>query len=300
MPSSRCHRPAVAVARLSGRAGRPWPQRKPWSETRSSDGAGLLRDLPVLAEDARRPRESTPPAPGGSARSPPRRSRAGAGARTARTRGRSCPCPGSRRRPARAGCGAASPARAGGRAASPRGSAAARWRDGRTDPGRATRDSYSAVPSHGRYACTAAAPVSASTAARAARTRPSSAAGCTAPAGASASRRWKEKRRSETIRPRTGSAGCVAHRPKTATSRPDSPAISHTALARRSSDVIGSRWPVAGLKRVKSRMRCCSGLVPVAIVVQTSGESGGTSERSTPERPSRTRRSSSGMAPAAR
>ena len=35
MPSSRCHRPAVAVARLSGRAGRPWPQRKPWSETRS-------------------------------------------------------------------------------------------------------------------------------------------------------------------------------------------------------------------------------------------------------------------------
>ena len=110
----------------------------------------------------------------------------------------------------------------------------------------------------------------------------------------------RPRERSETIRPRTGSAGWVAQSPKTATSRADSLTISQTAFFRRSSEVMGSRRPVAGLKRVKSRMRCASGLVPVAMVVQTSGDSGGTRDRSTPERPSRVRRSSSGIAPAAR
>ena len=99
--------------------------------------------------------------------------------------------------------------------------------------------------------------------------------------------------------PRTGSAGCVAQSPKTATSRPDSPAISQTALARRSSEVIGSRCRVSGLKRVKSRIRCSSGVLPVAMVVHTSGESEGTKDCSTPDRPSRTSRASSGMAPCA-
>ena len=47
------------------------------------------------------------------------------------------------------------------------------------------------------------------------------------------------------------------------------------AGALRSPLVIGSRWPLTGLTRRKSRMRCSSGLTPVIIVVQISGESGG-------------------------
>jgi len=117
---------------------------------------------------------------------------------------------------------------------------------------------YSCAPSQGRYSRSAACDTDASTSARAARTAASSEAGETVPAGA-ASDRWNENSRSETMRPFTGSAGCVAQSANTATSRPDSLAISQTALARRSSEVIGSRAPVCGLKRVKSRIRCSSG-----------------------------------------
>ena len=72
-----------------------------------------------------------------------------------------------------------------------------------------------------------------------------------------------------------------------------------TAGARRSAAVIGSSAPVAGSRRVKSRMRCASGPTPVVIVVQRSGESGGCCVRSTPERPSRTSAARFGMSPRA-
>ena len=71
------------------------------------------------------------------------------------------------------------------------------------------------------------------------------------------------------------------------------------AGARRSELVIGSGARRAGESRAKSRMRCSSGETPVIIVVQSSGESGGCSVSSTPRRPSRTRRWSSGIAPSA-
>ena len=87
--------------------------------------------------------------------------------------------------------------------------------------------------------------------------------------------------------------------PSTATSRPLSPAISQTAFSRRSSEVIGSRTPVAGLNLVKSGFRCCNGLVPVIMVVQMSGEILGSNERRTPARPSRTSRARLGIVPSA-
>ena len=52
-------------------------------------------------------------------------------------------------------------------------------------------------------------------------------------------------------------------------------AMFQIAGACRSSLVIGSFWPDAGLNRTKSRIRCFSGFTPVIIVVQTSGDSGG-------------------------
>ena len=73
----------------------------------------------------------------------------------------------------------------------------------------------------------------------------------------------------------------------------------HTAGTRRSSLPIGSRRPVAGLKRTKSRMRCSSGERPVIIVVHKSGDRGGCSVTSTPPLPSRSRRARFGILPAA-
>ena len=57
--------------------------------------------------------------------------------------------------------------------------------------------------------------------------------------------------------------------------------------------------PVTGLNRVKSRIRCCSGLTPVIMVVQMTGEIRGSNERRTPERPSRTSRARLGIVPSA-
>ena len=71
---SRCQRPAVALARLSGRGGRPSPHRNPWSDTTSSVGALLLRERAVVAEQPVHLAEVGPRARGCSARSRPGRS----------------------------------------------------------------------------------------------------------------------------------------------------------------------------------------------------------------------------------
>ena len=58
---------------------------------------------------------------------------------------------------------------------------------------------------------------------------------------------------------------------------PAAVAMFQSAGARRSLLVIGSFWPVTGSNCTKSRMPCSSGLVPVIMVVQMSGESAGES-----------------------
>ena len=73
----------------------------------------------------------------------------------------------------------------------------------------------------------------------------------------------------------------------------------HTAGIRRSLLVIGSFTPVAGSNCTKSRMRCSSGLVPVIIVVQTRGESGGEIVFRRPPVPSAASFASAGMTPRA-
>ena len=136
-----------------------------------------------------------------------------------------------------------------------------------------------------------------STARSVSRAHASRSAGKTTPGGGSFSEYRKPLNRSETRRPFTRSAGKVAHRPKVALVRPAYPAMFHTAGARLSSLVIGSLRPVAGEKRVKSRMRCSSGETPVIMLVQTMGESGGWIVSSAPPAPSATSRASCGMAP---
>ena len=73
----------------------------------------------------------------------------------------------------------------------------------------------------------------------------------------------------------------------------------HTAGLWRSSLVIGSRFPLTGFTLRKSRMRCWSGLTPVSIVVQISGDKGGWMVFSFPLEPSLTSFASAGMAPLA-
>ena len=101
------------------------------------------------------------------------------------------------------------------------------------------------------------------------------------------------------MRPSIVSAGYVAHRPKTAERLPPAVAMFHTAGMRRSLLVIGSFTPVEGSNCTKSRMRCSSGLVPVIIVVQTSGESGGEIVFRRPPVPSAASFASAGMTPRA-
>ena len=119
------------------------------------------------------------------------------------------------------------------------------------------------------------------------------------PGGGSWSREVKEEKRSATSSPLTGSAGQVAQRPKMATLLSPSVAMFQIAGTFRSLLGIGSSAPVAGLRRVKSRMPCSSGEAPVIIVVQTSGESGGWIVFSVAVRPSRARAARLGIMPAA-
>jgi hypothetical protein len=71
------------------------------------------------------------------------------------------------------------------------------------------------------------------------------------------------------------------------------------AGARRRLLVIGSLAPVFASNWTKSRMPWSSGLTPVIIDVQMSGDSGGRMVSSTPLVPSRTSRARFGIAPAA-
>ena len=104
--------------------------------------------------------------------------------------------------------------------------------------------------------------------------------------------------RSATITPFTGSTGQVTYQPTTSTVRPARLAIVHSVSARRRLLVTGICEPFAAGAR-KPSMPCCSGSLPVAIVVQMRGEIVGSIERSGALHPSATRRANVGSRPAA-
>ena len=84
---------------------------------------------------------------------------------------------------------------------------------------------------------------------------------------------------SETKKPLTSSAGCVAHQPTTPTFCPAAEARFQTAGTARESPEIGTFAPVFGSTSWKSRTRWTSGPTPVAAVVQRIGESSGIEAR---------------------
>ena len=84
-----------------------------------------------------------------------------------------------------------------------------------------------------------------------------------------------------------------AQSPKVALRLPDQVARFQSAGAVRSALPIGSRSPLPGRKRLKSRMPCSSGETPVTIVVQRRGERGGCSLSSAKRCPAATSRASS-------
>ncbi len=77
---------------------------------------------------------------------------------------------------------------------------------------------------------------------------------------------------SETKKPLTSSAGCVAHQPTTPTVSPEADATFQIAGTAREFPEIGTFWPVTGSTCWKSRTRWISGPTPVASVVHTIGE----------------------------
>ena len=97
--------------------------------------------------------------------------------------------------------------------------------------------------------------------------------------------------------PLTASAGYVAHSPSTATRLAPYVAMFQIAGARRMLLVIGSFAPVCGSNCTKSRIPWSSGLTPVIIDVQTSGDSGGLIVSRVPLVPSRTSRARFGILP---
>src|SRR5439155_5123633 len=85
-------------------------------------------------------------------------------------------------------------------------------------------------------------------------------------------------KRSETMTPFTASTGQVTYHPTALTRRRPRLAIVHSVSARRRLLVTGtSLWSADAA--MKPRMPCCSGLLPVAIVVQIAGETVGSIER---------------------
>ena len=100
-----------------------------------------------------------------------------------------------------------------------------------------------------------------------------------------------------TIAPRTVSAGHVAHQPTTSTVRPASDRMFHSAFTLRIWLVTGSCSPVFSFTATKWPMRCWSGVLPVAIVVQMIGLSIGLLLSSRPYAPSCRSRAKFGILP---
>src|SRR6185369_12608594 len=102
-----------------------------------------------------------------------------------------------------------------------------------------------------------------------------------------------------TMMPFTGSGGYVVGTPSTATRRPASESSRHTVGSRRSRLPTNATSYVPDTRRVKSKMPCFPGFVPVMNDDQAGNVTGGVVERSTPAAPRATSAASAGISPAA-
>ena len=113
----------------------------------------------------------------------------------------------------------------------------------------------------------------------------SSVAGSPSPSCHRGSKAWNTIR-SETMKPRTGSAGYVPSHPTKPEESPYRVAMFQSAGTRLMVLVMGTFSPVAASSIRKSMIPCTWGSTPVAMVVQIIGDTNGSIETRSPVAPS--------------